>query len=110
MSGALAVAFLALAGALLGSAFGAPALGALLVVALHQSWQALQFRRLNRWFDQGSGHPPMLFGALHRFSWRIYRQRRGTRARSRRLATMLRELQRAEEHRGMPRALIEPAV
>ena len=80
VSGALAVAFLALAGALLGSAFGAPALGALLVVALHQSWQALQFRRLNRWFDQGSGHPPMLFGALHRFSWRIYRQRRGTKS------------------------------
>ena len=64
----------------------------LLVVALHHRWQALQFRRLIRWFDQGSGHPPMLFGALHRFSWRIYRQRRGTRARSRRLATMLREL------------------
>ena len=37
MSGALAVAFLALAGALLGSAFGAPALGALIVVALQQS-------------------------------------------------------------------------
>ena len=104
MSGALAVAFLALAGALLGSAFGAPALGALLVVALHQSWQALQFRRLIRWFDQGSGHPPMLFGALHRFSWRIYRQRRGTRARSRRLATMLRELQRATQ--ALPDAVV----
>ena len=104
MSGALAVAFLALAGALLGSVFGAPALGALLVVALQQSWQAVQFRRLNRWFDQGSGHPPVLFGALHRVAWRVYRQRRSSRARSRRLATMLRELQRATQ--ALPDAVV----
>lgn len=104
MSGALAVAFLALAGALLGSVFGAPALGALLVVALQQSWQALQFRRLNRWFDQGAGHPPVLFGALHRVAWRVYRQRRSSRARSRRLATMLRELQRATQ--ALPDAVV----
>lgn len=104
MSGALAVAFLALAGALLGSVFGAPALGALLVVALQQSWQALQFRRLNRWFDQGAGHPPVLFGALHRVAWRVYRQRRSSRTRSRRLATMLRELQRATQ--ALPDAVV----
>ncbi len=104
MTGALAVALFALAGALLGSVFGAPALGALLVVALQQSWQALQFRRLNRWFDQGAGHPPVLFGALHRVAWRVYRQRRSSRTRSRRLATMLRELQRATQ--ALPDAVV----
>ncbi|MEE4301776.1 MAG: phosphate regulon sensor histidine kinase PhoR [Pseudomonadales bacterium] len=89
----LAIAILvgAAAGALAGDAWAGAFLGLLLLVLLRM--RALH--RLEAWLPQSLGRPPRLRGVLDDLAYRIWRQRRAGRERSRRLARIVRQLQQA---------------
>ena len=86
---------LSLVGAVCGALLGAPMAGAFFGLLGHNLWRMSELRRFDDWLSHSIGHPPPLGATLEDIAYRLWRQRRAGRARTRRLTRMLRQLQRA---------------
>ena len=98
----LAIAIIS--GTAAGFAAGEPWAGAFFGLMLLVLWRLRDLRRFDRWLDHTLGRPPVLRGALEDFAYRLWRQRRAGRDRTRRLARIMRQL------RGATNALPDAAV
>ncbi|HSG90800.1 MAG TPA: phosphate regulon sensor histidine kinase PhoR [Pseudomonadales bacterium] len=89
------LAGVSLLGALGGAFVGMPMAGAFLGLLVFTLWRLRDLHRFQHWLGHSIGRPPPLGSALEDLSFRIWRQRRAARERTRRLARLLRQLQRA---------------
>ena len=86
---------LTLAGTLLAIPFAAPMTGAFLGLLCWTVWHLRELKRFDGWLVHSIGRPPPFRTLFEALAFRLWRQRRAGRDRTRRLATTLRQLQRA---------------
>lgn len=86
---------LSVVGACIGALFGVPMAGAFLGLLGYTLWRLRDLQRFEHWLAHSIGRPPPFGSTLEDLSYRLWRQRRAGRERTRRLARMLRQLQRA---------------
>ena len=82
---------------IIGSTLGAYAFGLLVVLVPWLVWRIRDLYRFDTWLNHSIGRPPLLQGLPEDLSYRLWRLRRDSRQRLRRITRTLRELQQATE-------------